>query len=167
MIRFTALAIFALSLAPTTAVHAEPAVAPVLSDLIGAWEGEGKLFGQPATFSAIWEWTLDRRFVRLTFENRIVTDGQPRTVLRATAYYRPDEAEPIKGVWFDTRGEILELEARSADSELRVHWRSASEQGRTTYGLTTEGTVEVRDHVLNDEGWRLFGSATLERSGPG
>ncbi|MCK5439936.1 MAG: hypothetical protein KAI97_08325 [Gemmatimonadetes bacterium] len=151
-------------LLPSDVSRPVPAVPDVIPQLIGQWEGEGELFGQPATFSMVWEWELDQRFVRLTFENRLIENGQPRTVLRAIAHYRVTDSDQLHGTWFDTRGEILELKATATDSTLVTHWFGETEQGRTTYHMTGEDTVEVHDDVLGNEGWRPFGKASYRQA---
>ena len=125
---------FTLALLPLwhlSVAQSAPAIPNVIPQLIGQWEGEGELFGQPAAFSMVWEWELNQQFVRLSFENRLLENGQPRTVLRATAHYRVRDSDQLSGTWVDTRGEILELKATATDSALVTHWFAKSEQGRT------------------------------------
>ena len=156
----------ALEPVAAAAQRAIPGPAPVFERLMGAWEGDGQLFGQPASFSMRWEWTLDRRFVELSFENRLIQpDGSGRTVLRARAFYTA--TEPLRGAWFDTRGEILELSAAATDSTLVAEWSAESETGRTTYRILEPDLLEVRDEVLGDDGLRVFGVASYRRAGTG
>jgi len=44
----------------------------IVNNLIGSWEGEGKLFGSNSEFQMNWEWTLGKKFVRLTFQNKVI-----------------------------------------------------------------------------------------------
>ncbi len=136
----------------------------VIANLIGNWEGEGKLFGQPAEFSMSWSWELDRRFVRLNFENGLVSDGQIQPVLKAIAFYRVAESGELTGHWFDSRGQTLRLEPAAGDSTLITHWFAESEQGRTTYRIRGPDSVEVTDEVMADGQWRPFGAASYRRS---
>ncbi len=153
-----------LSLAPLKASPEVPATPPVIAGLIGDWQGEGQLFGQPASFSMSWSWALERRFVKLEFENGLVGDGQVQPVLRAVAFYRVAESGELEGHWFDTRGQTLRLEPVAGDSTLTTHWFAESEQGRTTYRLTGPDKAEVLDEVLADGQWRPFGTASYWRS---
>lgn len=145
---------------------AEDASRGVLERLIGEWEGEGELFGRSAGFSMRWSWTLDERFVELSFENRLVPpDGPATPVLRARAFYTT--TPPLRGSWFDTRGETLELSATTSDSTLVTEWASATERGRTTYRILGPDALEVTDEVHGESGWRTFGTALYRRVGPG
>ena len=126
-------------------------------EVVGEWRGEGQLFGRPAEFEMIWEFELDRRFVRLTYSIRGAAD------MRAIAHYRLREAETLDGVWVDTRGEILKLSGSVTSTALEIIWRSPTEEGRTTYERTGPDSLEVRDYVEDGDGWRLFGQAGYSR----
>lgn len=154
----------ALLLLPAQADPPVATGADVIARLLGQWQGEGELFGQPAEFSMRWERALDGRFVRLSFENRIVADGRARTVLEAVAYYRRGEAGALAGHWFDTRGQVLILEAHATDATLVTRWSNETEAGRTTYRVNQDGTVAVLDEVGTEDGWRPFGRATYRRN---
>lgn len=164
MFRLVLTVAFLPLLLPSDVSRSVPVVPEVIPHLIGEWEGKGELFGQPATFSMAWEWELDQRFVRLTFENRLVENGQARTVLQAVAHYRVTESDSLYGNWFDTRGEILELKATATDSTLVTQWFTETEQGRTTYRVVGEDSLEVVDEVLGSDGWRPFGKASYRRT---
>ena len=139
----------------------------MIDRLIGAWEGEGELFGRPATFSMTWSRPLGEPFARLEFENRLIqADGTATPVLSAIAFYRAAGGDRLEGTWYDSRGEVLELRAVATDSTLVTDWTAAGERGRTTYRLTGPDRVEVRDEVRQGEAWRAFGRATYRRSGP-
>ncbi len=125
--------------------------------IVGKWHGEGQLFGQPAEFEMIWEWELDRNFVRLTYSI------QGATEMEAIGHYRIVESEPLDGIWLDTRGEILQLSATLTDAELETIWRSPSEKGRTTYDFTGSDTLEVHDYYHDGTDWKLFGTASYLR----
>ena len=126
-------------------------------EVVGEWRGEGQLFGQPAEFKMIWEFELDRRFVRLTYSIRGAAD------MKAIAHYRLREPETLDGVWVDTRGEILELSGSVTSTALETIWLSPTEEGRTTYERTGPDSLEVRDYVEDGDGWRLFGQAGYSR----
>ncbi len=163
MIKETAIAA-ALLLLPAQVDPPAATGGEVIERLLGQWQGEGELFGQPARFSMRWERALDSKFVRLSFENRIVANGRARTVLEAVAYYRPAGAGALAGHWFDTRGQILDLEAEASDSTLVTRWSNDTEAGRTTYRVNQDGTVTVLDEVRAEDGWRPFGRASYRRN---
>ena len=129
----------------------------ILDDLIGAWDGEGILFGRPTGFVMSWAWELDGRFLGLSYEIR----GDTR--MSARAHFRIADGNTLQGVWVDSRGEILELEATATDSTFTTSWRSPTERGRTTYHRTGVDTVEVCDFVQDGNSLRLFGSARYAR----
>ncbi len=137
-----------------------PPTAPTFfEEVVGEWHGEGQLFGQAAEFEMIWEWELDQRFVRLTYTIRGATD------MKAIAHYRVRDAEPLDGIWVDTRGEILELSATVTDRVLETIWRSPTEEGRTIYRRIGTDSLEVRDYFRDGDEWKLFGHARYARGG--
>ncbi|MFQ5530827.1 MAG: hypothetical protein ACE5FP_10845 [Gemmatimonadota bacterium] len=125
----------------------------------GSWTGEGELFGQEAEFAMDWQFELGRKFATLDYSIR----GQRS--MDAVAYYRMSESASLEGVWFDSRGEILHLEATVTDSTLTTIWRSPTEKGRTTYQLQGE-SIHVNDYYRDGEDWALFGQARYTRDGP-
>jgi hypothetical protein len=145
----------------TTAVRCAPGG---LDALAGRWEGEGELFGRGATFAMRWERTLDGRFMELSFQNALLQPGGDASiVLRATALYRT--SAPHRGVWVDTRGEILELSAEAGDGTLVTRWASQTEEGRTTYRLLGPDRLETVDEVFAEGEARVFGRAVYRRVG--
>ncbi len=125
--------------------------------IVGEWHGEGQLFSQPAEFEMIWEWELDRNFVRLTFSIHGATE------MEAIGHYRIRDTEPLVGIWLDTRGEFVELSATATDAGLETIWRSATEKGRTTYEFTGTDSLEVHDYYYDGTDWKLFGTARYMR----
>ena len=143
--------------APALGDTTAPPAPAFFDEIVGRWQGEGRLFGAPAEFEMVWQWELDNRFVRLTYSIRGATE------MTAIAHYRLSEAEALDGVWVDTRGEILELSATVTARMLETHWRSPSEEGRTTYEVTGTDSFEVRDYVRDGEEWQQFGHASYSR----
>jgi hypothetical protein len=136
----------------------------VIHQFLGTWQGEGTLFGADARFSMKWEWVLEQKFVRLTFQNEISNPDDASRILKAQAFYKQLEAGELEGTWFDSRGMVLPLRARAEQATLTTHWGTeATEQGRTVYRLRNENQVEVEDSVLKDGQWHLFGQATYRR----
>ena len=151
----------ALLIAPPTSAQETP----VMDEMIGAWVGSGTLFGADATFTMKWEWALGERFVRLTFQNRMVgADGVARG-LDAEAFYQPMGEGRFEGTWFDTRGMVLRLSGTVEERTLTTLWGSPeTEQGRTVYRLLEENRMEVEDWVLSGDQWSQFGHATYSRA---
>jgi len=126
-----------------------------VNNLIGLWHGNGKLFGSNAEFKMNWEWTLDKKFVYLTFQNKVI---------KAQAFYQATGADEYIGTWFDSRGMVLPLKAGVKDSALVTLWGSPeTEQGRTIYRLMDPDKIKVSDFVLKDNEWHQFSEAVYNR----
>lgn len=143
------------------------AQAPTLIDrFVGIWAGKGTLMGADAEFTMIWERVLEGRFHRLTFQNKMHGPDGIARILKAQAFYKPEQAGQFSGMWFDSRGMVLPLKASIAGDTLTTHWGSPeTEQGRTVYRLVGQNKFEVDDFVLRGDEWRRFGQATYERTG--
>jgi hypothetical protein len=132
--------------------------------LVGAWEGTGSLFGSEASFRMEWEWVLNDRFVRLTFQNRREGSDGVERVMDAQAFYKPAKTGHHEGTWFDSRGVVQPLQGENVDSVLTVLWGTAeTEQGRTVYRVQGEDQLEVEDAVLKEGQWHPFGRAVYRR----
>jgi hypothetical protein len=153
------------------AVFGQPAPAQeasLIDRFTGAWEGHGELFRTDATFSMKWEWVLARKFVHLTFQNRVQGSGGVERVLEAQAFYKPSGEGEFEGTWFDSRGMVLPLRASVEDSTLTVLWGTPeTEQGRTIYRLIEENKIAVEDLVLKGDQWHPFGHASYGRLATG
>ena len=145
-----------------TDLKAQPS--SLLDRFIGSWSGKGKLMGADAEFIMAWEWILEDRFVRLTFQNKIrVSDGTNR-ILKAQAFYKPEQPGHFSGTWFDSRGMVLPLVAHTEHDTLTTHWGTPeTEEGRTVYRLLDQNRIEVEDFVLKDDEWHRFGYAVYHR----
>ncbi|MBK7872542.1 MAG: hypothetical protein IPJ74_18610 [Saprospiraceae bacterium] len=131
--------------------------------VMGEWTGTGKLFGQEASFSMIWELTLNDQFIHLTFQNQLTANGK-NNVMNAQAYYKPSSDNTFIGTWFDSRGMILPLNAIFKDNMLTTEWGSVeTEKGKTTYEIKSKNVIEVKDYVFTNEQWQQFGYATYQR----
>ena len=137
-------------------IHTSNETRAILDHLMGAWSGEGELFGQPATFGMTWETQLYGRFLELTYE----ISGAVQMI--AIAHYRTT-GDTLRGVWVDSRGEILQLQATVTDSTLDTIWQSPTETGRTVYQSLSADSLYVRDYVRGESGWREFGAARYAR----
>lgn len=158
--------LFVLSCLPlvvTADLGAQPATLP-LDRFIGTWSGNGTLMGADAEFVMTWEWVLDQRFVRLSFQNSVQGSDGERRVFRAQAFYKPEKDAELSGTWFDSRGVVLPLKASAGPDTLTTQWGTPeTEQGRTVYRLADEDRMEVEDFVSREGEWRRFGHATYER----
>lgn len=140
---------------PAAEVVATPAAS--LSAWHGSWVGEGMAFGQKAT--ATLELAMDGAATRLDY--RLIVDGAAPMRYSAQGIYRVDAKGRVAGSWSDNQGQNRPVAGQIATNLWAVHWGSAdSEIGRSTYALEADGTLIVRDSVLQPDGsWRVF--ATL------
>jgi hypothetical protein len=153
---WTLLIVFALAL--------QTASDPLLTRLVGGWNGEGTVLGQPATVRMEWSPALDGSFVRLTFVNDMGPAEKKRR-FEGHAYYRATADGSYRGVWVDSSGAIRPIEAtRNGEGQVARWGTPETEEGETTYRLLTETTMEVVDRVKSRDGaWREFGRVTLSR----
>jgi hypothetical protein len=137
-----------------------PAPDPLLTRLEGRWAGSGTVLKASASVRLTWDWTLDGRFLRLTFENQM----GPRR-FEGHAYYRALGDGRYRGTWFDNSGMIRPIDARRDGDALVAAWGTAdTERGETTYRLLPDGSMEIVDRVLGKDGeWRPFGQVRVTR----
>jgi hypothetical protein len=133
----------------------------IFEALDGRWEGEGTLFDRPARFEMQWERV--NGVAVLTFTNGMIdTTGVITPVLGAVAIYRTAVATP-RGTWEDTRGIQVQIAWTATDSTLVSSWTAPTEEGRTTYTVTADGTIDVFDEVMRQGALAPFGQATYRR----
>ena len=135
---------------------------PLLSRFAGQWSGTGTVLNQPSKISTSWSWELGGQFLRLTFRNEM-----PKTAFEGHAYYRPAASSPgtYRGMWFDNSGMFRPLDARQEGDALVAKWGTPeTEEGETTYRLTSDARMEIVDRVKSKDGtWRDFGRSVLTR----
>jgi hypothetical protein len=133
----------------------------IFEALDGRWEGEGTLFDRPARFEMQWERV--NGVAVLTFTNGMIdTTGVITPVLGAVAIYRTAVATP-RGTWEDTRGIQVQIAWTATDSTLVSSWTAPTEEGRTTYTVTADGTIDVLDEVMQKGTLKPFGQASYRR----
>lgn len=143
---------------------APPGVSTIFPELEGEWIGSGTLMQRDARFRMTWT-TLDGGFVRLSFQNAWVGEGDEEIpVLAAEAVYL-DRAGSIMGVWIDGRPQRIRLDAVVTDSSLVTTWTADAERGRTEYVIRSADEIVVLDHVEVDGDLRPFGEANYRRAG--
>ena len=133
---------------------------PLLSRFAGAWSGTGTVLNQPSKISLTWSWELNGQFLRLTFRNQM-----PKQTFEGHAYYRPEGDGRYRGMWFDNSGMFRPLDARRDGDALIAKWGTAeTEEGETTYRLTSDAQMEIVDRVKSKDGtWREFGRSLVTR----
>ena len=115
-----------------------------LSWLVGSWRGAGTMLGSPS------EAVLD---VRPALAGRFLELRYRAGSFEGRAFYRPASATRWQAHWFDSRGNVFEVEAALAGRTLTADWGSAgTERGRTVYRLLDDGRLEVSDAVAARDG---------------
>lgn len=133
---------------------------PFLNRLAGQWSGTGTVLNQPAKISMTWSWELAGQFMRLTFRNEM-----PKATFEGHAYYGATANGQYRGIWFDNSGMLRPLDARRDGDALIAKWGTPeTEEGETTYRLTTDARLEIVDRVKSKDGtWREFGRSVVTR----
>ncbi len=159
--RIVSLLLLVLLLAP---VQASAQTDKFLSRLHGDWEGEGKAFGGAARLRVKWEWVLDNKFLRLSLRNEISGANGAKQLFEGQAYYR-SAGDKYLGHWFDSRGTTFPIRAQLESNTLAAWWGSPeTEEGKSTYQLIDETTMEVVDAVKQKDGtFREFARFTVKR----
>ena len=167
LIRGLLIALAAASLCGTE-LYAQPAPESALDFLVGVWEGEGELFGQPASFHMTWSRLPGEDVYRLQFRNALGSGAAAQTILESEAMYTWKDGALWDGTWFDSRDKRLELSgsATGFGTAFRVEWTDPGvENGVTIYRQLGQDRVEVVDSVASADGMRLFGTARYARTG--
>ncbi len=144
---------------------ASPPADPLMSRLLGRWEGTGTILKQPSTVRMEWAAALDGQFVRLTFQSLI--GAAPRSQrFEGHAYYQGTTSARFVATWFDSSGTVRPIAATSTADELAAAWGTAdTELGETVYRLLSNDRMEVVDRVKGKDGaWREFGRSVLSRA---
>ena len=136
-----------------------------LNSLKGDWEGEGKAFGGASLLRLKWEWVLDNKFLRLTLRNEISMADGTKQVFEGQAYYRSAGVDKYQAHWFDSRGTTFPIRGLLEDTTLTAWWGSPeTEEGKSTYQLIDETTLEVVDSVKEKDGtFREFARVKVRR----
>lgn len=132
----------------------------LLTRFAGQWSGAGTVLNQPSKISITWTWELDGQFLRLAFRN-----DMPKSTFEGHAYYRPAGEGRYRGMWFDNSGMFRPLDARRDGDALVSRWGTPeTEEGETTYRLTSDSRMEIVDRVKSKDGtWREFGRSVVTR----
>lgn len=136
-----------------------------LSRLEGSWQGEGKALGMAANLQIQWEWVLNKKFLRLTLKNEMSTPNGQKQVFEGQAYYQASGGDKFEAHWFDSRGVTFPIKAHVEANSLVALWGSPDkEEGKSTYRLIDDGTLEVVDTVKQKDGtWKEFGRVNAKR----
>jgi hypothetical protein len=138
---------------------------PMLRRLMGYWQSaEGKAFGNPAVVTMLWEPVLQFQWVKLSYRMDIQISSGKKEIFEGTANYHPEEPNTYKATWSDSGGELHSVRATADGDTLTALWGEApGKQGKTTYRLADNDTVEVTDYILESEVWKQFNRNVFRR----
>ena len=107
----------------------------------------------PAICTSVWK--PGQHASHITQDYSIVRQSDQSAMFSGRGVYRIVDGR-VDGHWEDSQGSLHTLSGTLDGGALKVIWGSAqTEIGRSEY-VVSEGRLDVRDFVLNDEGWRLF-----------
>jgi hypothetical protein len=146
-------------------VHAPAQDDKFLKRLQGDWEGDGQALGGAARLRIKWEWVLDNKFLRLSLRSEMSAANGAKRIFEGQGFYRPDGSDKYTAHWFDSRGVTFPIKAQLEGNTLFASWGSPeTEEGKSTYQLLDDTTLEVVDSVKQKNGtFREFGRAKLKR----
>ena len=135
--------------------------AAIMEKFGGTWKAEGTSFGLPSKSTMIWTIDLADKFYRI--EYRIDMDREGRTVtFLGYGYYTNGSKD---GFWADTGGDLHPMVTSYSDNMLSTIWgKAGGKQGRSNYTLQADGSIEVVDWILQENGWREFNRTQFRRS---
>jgi hypothetical protein len=137
------------------------------TSLHGHWRGVGTVRGMQADIDLTFRPALAGQAHHLRFSNLMRGEDGREWRFLAEATYLCSDAGVCRGHWYDSRGAILPLTARSQARALVVEWGdAATERGRTTYAIQDDGALAIIDEVQEAAGeWTVFGETRSTRVG--
>lgn len=127
----------------------------------GTWKAEGTSFGLPSKSTMIWTKDLADKFYRIEYRIDMDRDGKTVTFL-GHGYYTNGSKD---GFWADTGGDLHPMVTSYSDNMLSTIWgKAGGKQGRSNYTLQADGSIEVVDWILQENGWREFNRTEFRRS---
>ncbi len=160
--KFTAILIIFLSIIYGPAEAQTQPFIGKLKPFEGAWKGEGKLFGSPATFQLSFSFELNDNFLQLKFRNAYTAQNDSYA-MDALAMYKMESDSTLTGKWFDSRGMMLDLTSTLKNNILTSLWSNDREQGQTVYQMINQNQLLVKDYVYRSNEWVLFGEANYRK----
>jgi len=133
----------------------------LMKKFAGSWAAVGTSFGLPSRSKMKWTTDLAGKFYRVEYRIDMDRDGKTQTFL-GHGYYRKDATD---GFWADTGGDLHPMATSYSDNMLKTIWGKAGQkQGRSHYEMRDDGTIEVKDWILSESGWREFNRTLFRRA---
>ena len=152
-----------LSFTPTT-----PTLASNPLSFIGHWASTCEFFGATAQCELEWRAGLHPSLVEMQFTvldspASIGNETEAGLMFKGRSVLKQEEGA-FRGFWQASNGDIHPLFARLESGTLTSYWgEAATELGRSEYQLLEDGSLQVKDWVLTDEGWQLFMEVEYQR----
>ncbi len=157
----TAASSIALPVAAKEAILTPAAQSAVMEKFAGTWKAEGTSFGLPSKSTMIWFKDLADKFYRVKYQIDMGRDGKTVTFL-GHGYYTNGSKD---GFWADTGGDLHPMVTRYSDNMLSTIWgKAGGKQGRSNYTLQDDGSIEVVDWILQENGWSEFNRTVFQRT---
>ena len=139
--------------------------------ILGAWEGEGVVYGNPVRLDRVWSLELAGRFLQGDMGVRM-TDGQ---TFRVLAYWSVAGTHRYEAVWLDELGRIRRLEATGdPDRGVVTSYYMEDTLGdvpdetsgwmKMTIRITGPATYVETLHRETPEGWEEIGRFSFVRT---
>lgn len=108
---------------------------------------------------------LNFKYMKLNYKRPIKAADNKITTFEGTAIYKAENTTTLIGSWYDTNGDLLNIEASIEANTLTALWGNAtSMQGKTVYQLLNDNTLEVTDYLKNKTGnWQQFNKVKLTK----
>lgn len=137
-----------------------------LSIFHGDWQGSGTTRGMESSISFTWKSGFDSRYTILQLNNRMTSEEGVVIEFAGVAYYQVADEHLLSGIWIDSQGDILELNATLEKQRLIAIWGSEStKMGRSIYQLRPDGKLEAIDFIRDEQGaWHEFSRTILIRT---
>src|SRR5262245_45728536 len=122
--------------------HVSSQAGSFLTRLQGNWQGEGTVFGRPATLQIKWESILNDKFMKLSLRQEMEARNSSRQIFEGHAYYQPKGMDKYAAQWFDSRGVTFPINSYVEGDTLTSLWGSPNtEEGKSTYQLIDDSTL--------------------------
>ena len=137
-----------------------------LTFLHGDWDGPGKTSGLIASIRFTWKPAFGGQYTVLQLHNRMTGEDGQEFVFEGIGYYLAAEEQTLTGVWIDSQGNILPLQATLEGQTLTAMWGTQETKlGRSVYRLLPDGKLEAVNSISDENGeWQEFGRAVLSRT---
>jgi hypothetical protein len=147
----------------STALACEPSPLPLYNALEGDWRSDGNAFGQPAVSQMRWASVMENCYWQLDYVIETNPGTERASIFMGRGVHQSEDGN-VFGQWIDNRGDMHDLDGSITDTELLVYWGEPTDTlGRSRYRVLDDGTIQVTDWILREDGWRQFNDNVFVR----